>query len=37
MNGYFKVFKVKYGNKVNKMVYFYINNEKLLEKYKILN
>ena len=36
MSGYVKTFKVTDGNKDenNKLMYFYINDEKLLEKYK---
>ena len=34
MSGYVKTFKVKDRNKDNKSVFFHINDEKLLEKYK---
>ena len=38
MNGYIKTFKVKEGDKDknNKLMYFCIRDEKLLEKYKAI-
>ena len=36
MSGYGKTFKVKDGNKYNKLMSLCINNEKLLEKYKTI-
>ena len=36
MNGYVKTFKVKDGNKDNKLMYFHIIDKKLSEKYKAI-
>ena len=38
MSGYVKTFKVKDGDedKNNKLIYFRMNDEKLLEKYKTI-
>ena len=34
MSGYIKIFKVE--DKINKLIYFRIDDEKLLEKYKAI-
>ena len=34
MSGFVKIFKIKY--KINKLMYFRIDDEKLLEKYKAI-